>query len=116
MWTDWIPAGVAVAFITGIISIYGVRQNRKTATETNKLNESDALIKNLSAEVKRQDGRLDKLEETILRQGETIDDQGEQIRRLQTREWSLRRYIYRLIDWGRALGGEPPEPPTDLNL
>lgn len=109
MWTDWIPAAVVVALITGFGTVYGIRQNRKTAVETNKVNESDALIKNLSAEVKRQDGRLDKLEETI-------EAQGEQIRNLQTREWGLRRYVQRLIDFIKSNDLHPPDPPHDLNI
>lgn len=109
MWTDWIPAGVAVALITGIISFYGVRQNRKTATETNKLNASDSLMKNLADEIKRQDERLDKLDQKV-------QEQGQKIKHLEQREWSLRRYIYRLIDRIRALGEEPPEPPSGIEL
>lgn len=116
MWTDWIPAGVAVAFITGVISIYGVRQNRKTATETNKINQSDLLMKNLADEIKRQDERLDKLDQKVQAQGSTIESQGQKIKHLEQREWSLRRYIYRLIDRIRALGEEPPEPPSGIEL
>lgn len=116
MWTDWIPAGVAVALITGIISFYGVRQNRKTATETNKINQSDSLIKNLSEEVKRQDGRLDKLEETIRQQGSTIESQGAEIRQLQVQEWGLRRYVATLLDFIRRNRLTPPDPPHDLKL
>lgn len=109
MWTDWIPAGVAVALITGVITIYGVRQNRKTSTETNKLNESDSLIKNLAAEVQRQDGRLDMLDQKV-------QEQGEQIRRLQAQEWTLKRFIVRLMEKIKELGGEPPDPPFDMTF
>lgn len=109
MWTDWIPVGIVVAAITVLGTIYGVRQTRKTAQETNKVNESDALIKNLAAEIERQDGRLDLLDQKV-------QQQGEQIRRLQAQEWSLRRYIYRLLDRLRTLGEEPPEPPAGLDL
>ncbi|MDN5586831.1 hypothetical protein [Brevibacterium aurantiacum] len=109
MWTDWIPAGVAVAIITGVISLYGVRQSRKTATETNKINQSDSLMKNLADEIKRQDERLDKLDQKV-------QEQGHKIKHLEQREWSLRRYIYRLIDWGKSLGGEPPEPPPGIEI
>ena len=66
--------------------------------------------------MKRQDGRLDKLEETIRQQGETIEAQGEKIRHLQTSEWGLRRYVQRLIDFIRANDLNPPDPPTNLNL
>lgn len=109
MWTDWIPAGVAVAIITGVISLYGVRQNRKTATEMNKLNASDSLMKNLADEIKRQDERLDKLDQKV-------QEQGQKIKHLEQREWSLRRYIYSLIDRIHSLGGEPPEPPTGIEI
>jgi len=45
-----------------------------------------------------------------------VQEQAEQIRHLQVQEWSLKRYIYRLIDRLRALGDEPPDPPRDINL
>ena len=109
MWIDWIPVGIVVAVITVFGTIYGVRQTRKTAQETNKVNESDALIKNLAAEIERQDGRLDLLDQKV-------QQQGEQIRSLQAQEWSLRRYIYLLLDRFRALGEEPPDPPAGLDL
>lgn len=101
MWADWIPAAIVVALITGTVSIYGVRQTRKTTKETNRVNEADRLIQNLAAEVARQDGRLDQLDKKL-------QEQGEQINRMQAREWSLIRYIYRCIDRFRALGEEPP--------
>lgn len=116
MWTDWIPAGVAVALITGIISFYGVRQNRKTATETNKINESDSLMKNLADEVRRQDERLDKLDQKVQVQGSTIESQGQKIKHLEQRDWSWRRYVTILIDRLKSLGEEPPQPPHDLQL
>ena len=59
--------------------------------------------------MERQDARLDKLDRTV-------QEQGEQIRHLQVQDWSLKRYIYPLIDRIRALGDEPPEPPPSLNL
>lgn len=106
---EWLPPTIAVAVITLIGTLVGVAMTRQTAKETNEINESDRLIKNLAAEVERQDARLDKLDQTV-------QEQGEQIRKLQAQEWSLKRYIYRLVDRIRALGGEPPEPPEDLNL
>ena len=106
---EWMPPTIAVAIITVIGTIVGVVMTRRTAKETNEINEADRLIQNLAAEVKRQDARLDKLDTTV-------QEQGEQIRHLQVQEWSLKRYIYRLFDRIRALGEEPPDPPHDLNL
>lgn len=106
---DWMPPTIAVAVITVIGTIIGVAMTRRTAKETNHINSAGDLIKNLAAEVERQDARLDKLDAKVA-------EQGEKIRHLQVQEWSLRRYIYRLLDRLRALGEEPPEPPHDLNL
>lgn len=106
---EWLPPTIAVAIITVIGTIVGVVMTRRTAKETNEINEADRLIQNLATEVERQDARLDKLDTTV-------QAQGEQIRHLQVQEWSLRRYIYRLIDRIRALGEEPPDPPDDLKL
>lgn len=106
---EWLPPTIAVAVITLIGTLVGVAMTRQTAKETNEINESDRLIQNLAAEVERQDERLDKLDEKV-------QEQGEQIRHLQIQEWSLKRYIYRLLDRIRALGDEPPEPPPSLNL
>ena len=117
MWPEWLPTAVAVALIGGAIAFYGHSQNRKTAKETNKLaketneiSEADMLIKNLSADVKALRERADKTDAKL-------SEQAAQIRKLQQSEWSLRRYVYRLIDWGRSLGGEhPPEPPPGIEI
>lgn len=109
MWTDWIPAAVLVALITGAVTFYGVRKTRQSAKEANEINEADMLIKNLSADVKALRERADNTDQKL-------NEQAAQIRQLQQADWSLRRYIYRLIDRIRALGEEPPEPPADLNL
>lgn len=110
MWPDWIPTAVAVAIIGGVIAIYGHRQNRKTATETNKLNASDQFQKNQADEIKRQDGRLDRLERIV-------EEQGQKIKHLEQRDWSWRRYVTILIDRLRALGDDnPPEPPTGIEI
>ena len=106
---EWLPPTIAVAVITLIGTLVVGAMTRQTAKETNEINESDRLIQNLAAEVERQDARLDKLDQTV-------QEQGEQIRHLQIQEWSLKRYIYRLLDRIRALGDEPPEPPPSLNL
>lgn len=113
---DWLPAAVAVAVITFVGTLVGIAMTRRTAKETNEINEADSLIKNLSAEVQRQDERLDRLDERVQRQDNTITQQGTQIRQLEANEWSLRRYVHKLIDKIRALGHDPPEPPRDLNL
>lgn len=116
MWTDWIPAAVAVAIITGAVGLYGHRQNRQTAHETNELAketneiaEADMLIKNLSADVKALRERADKTDTKL-------SEQAAQIRQLQQSDWSLRRYIQRLVDRLRAHGEEPPQPPTGIEI
>lgn len=109
MWTDWIPAAVLVALITLAGGIYATKKTRQSAKEANEINEADMLIKNLSADVKHLRERADKTDAKLT-------EQAAQIRQLQQADWSLRRYIYRLIDRIRALGEEPPEPPADLNL
>lgn len=116
-WTDLIPAAVAAAIITAAVGFYGHRQNRKTASETNKLaketneiSEADMLIKNLSADVKALRERADKTDTKL-------SEQAAQIRQLQQSEWSLRRYVYRLLDRLKALGDEhPPEPPPGIEI
>lgn len=109
MWTDWIPAGVLVALITVVGTIYGISKTRQSAKEANEIAEADMLIRNLSQQVQTLNERADKTDAKL-------SEQAAQIRKLQQADWSLRRYIYRLIDRLRALGEEPPEPPPDLNL
>ncbi|WCE39109.1 hypothetical protein PGC08_14030 [Brevibacterium sp. BDJS002] len=109
MWTDWIPAAVLVAIITLVGGIYATKKTRQSAKEANEINEAELIISTLKDDVKELRERADKTDAKL-------SGQAEQIRQLQQSDWSLRRYIYRLIDWGRSLGGEPPEPPSHLNL
>ena len=113
---DWMPPALAVGIITVLGTIVGVVLNRKTAREINEINESDTLIKNLSAEVKRQDSRLDSMDAKIAEQDRRIAEQGEQIDYLRYQERSLRWYVHRLMERIRSLGHEPPDPPADLKL
>lgn len=113
---DWMPPTIAVAIITVIGTIVGVAMTRRTAKETNEINEADRLIQNLATEVERQDSRLDKMDAKITEQGRRIAEQGEQIDHLRWQERSLRWYVNKLVDKIRALGHEPPTPPADLNL
>lgn len=108
---DWIPAAVLVAIITVVGTVYGVQQNRKTARETNKVNESDLIIRSLSDQVKTLTDRQDKSDVKLNAAYTEITDMRSQIRRLSDSEWSLRRYVTVLVEFIRHHNLDPPDPP-----
>lgn len=111
MWTDWIPAAVVVALITVAGTVYGIKQNRKTAAETNHISESEIVISALQEQVKNLTDRADKSDAKMADQSSKIDDMRSQIRRLSDSEWSLRRYVTILVDFIRKHDLDPPDPP-----
>lgn len=115
MITDWIPAAVLVAIITVAGTIYGIRQTRKTAHETNKVNESEIIIRTLSEQVKTLTERQDKSDVKLAEATSKIEDMRSQIRRLSDSEWSLRRYVAILVDFIRRHDLDPPDPPDYSN-
>lgn len=95
-------SGGLVAIITAFVNSKRNKSQSETEARAQFSAEFDVLAKNLSDEIKRQDGRIDMLDQKVLR--------------LERQESSLRRYIYRLIAQVRGLGAEPVEPPVDLGL
>lgn len=95
-------SGGLAAIITALVNSRRHKAQSETEARAQFSAEFDVLAKNLSDEIKRQDGRIDLLDQKVLR--------------LERQESSLRRYIYRLIDRLRALGEEPPAPPADLEI
>lgn len=95
-------SGGLAAIITAFVNSKRNRSQSETEARAQFSAEFDVLAKNLSDEIKRQDGRIDLLDQKVLR--------------LERRETSFRAYIYRLIAQVRGLGAEPVEPPADLEL
>lgn len=106
---DWLAPSVILAAIGALATWAGVAFTRSNSKDTLLLASRDDHIGDLRADLRDTRERLDKL-------AVTVEQQGEQIRRLQVREWSLRRYVTVLTDRIRELGHEPPDPPHDLNL
>ena len=102
-------SGGLATIITAIVNSKRNKSQSETEARAQFSAEFDVLAKNLFDEIKRQDTKIEHLDETVALQGEKI-------LRLERQESSLRRYIYRLIDRIRALGEEPPTPPADLEL
>lgn len=95
-------SGGLAAIITAFVNSKRNKSQSETEARAQFSAEFDVLAKNLSDEIRRQDGRIDLLDQKVLR--------------LERQESSLRRYIYRLIAQVRGLGAEPVEPPVDLEL
>lgn len=99
--------------VLGILTVGGIYLGhlftRRNGKDTLLLSSRDSFIDGLREDLKETRQRLDKLTATV-------EAQGDQIRKLQTREWSLKRYAIVLIDQVRLLGGEPPDPPTGFDL
>lgn len=95
-------SGGLAAIITALVTSKRNKSQSETEARAQFSSEFDVLAKNLSNEIKRQDGRIDLLDQKVLR--------------LERRETSFRAYIYRLIAQVRGLGAEPVEPPHDLEL
>ena len=99
--------------VIGLLSVGGLYLGhlftRRNDKDTLLLSSRDTLIEGLREDLRETRQRLDNL-------AKTVDSQGEQIRKLQTREWSLKRYAIVLIDQVRLLGGEPPDPPSGFDL
>lgn len=106
---EWFAPGAIIGILTAAGAIFGVVFSRRNHSDTLLLSSRDDHIEDLREDLRDTRARLDRL-------AETVEEQGDQIRRLQVREWSLRRYVAVLIDKIRSLGHEPPDPPTDLNL
>lgn len=107
------PEWLGPTAIIGLLTVGGVYLghlfNRRNNKDTLLLSSRDDLIKGLRDDLRETRERLDKL-------AQTVESQGDQIRKLQTREWSLKRYAIVLIDQVRHLGGEPPDPPNGFDL
>lgn len=117
---SWLP-GIASAIIASMVMWFGHLWQRRSNRDTNKvqrdqllLQARDTLIGSLQSDNDTLDKRLAALEATQARQAEEIRSQGREIRKLQAQEWWLRRYVHRLIDFIRANGLEPPEPPDPI--
>lgn len=106
---DWVGPSAIIGLLTVGGLYLGHMFTRKNNKDTLLLSSRDTLIEGLRKDLRETRERLDKI-------AETVDSQGEQIRKLQTREWSLKRYAVVLIDQVRHLGGEPPEPPSGFDL
>lgn len=97
-----VGSGGLAAIVTAFVNSKRNKAQSETEARAQFSAEFDVLAKNLSDEIKRQDGRIDILDGKVLR--------------LERRESSFRAYIYRLIAQIRGLGAEPIEPPVDLEL
>lgn len=97
-----VGSGGLAAIVTAFVNSRRNKAQSETEARAQFSAEFDVLAKNLSDEIKRQDGRIDLLDQKVLR--------------LERREVSFRAYIYRLIAQVRGLGAEPVEPPVDLEL
>lgn len=118
----WMPA-IVVAALTGVVAWIGHLYRRWSDRDTNlvqtdqlKLQARDAHIDDLRELLKEQAGKIAAMEARVAAQDAKIDSQGEQIRKLQVSDWALRRYVYRLIDFIRSHGLEPPEPLEPITL
>lgn len=111
MLTDWMPAAVLVAIITVAGTVYGIKQTRKTAKETNKVKETDLIIRTLSGQVEALTERQNKSDVKQAEATREIEDMRGQIRRLSDSEWSLKRYIRTLVEFIRSNDLDPPDPP-----
>ena len=109
-------SSVLAAIVTAFVNSKRNKAQSETEARAQRTAEFDALAKNLSEEINRQDKKIERLDETVQGQGATIAEQGDHIRKLQAQEWTLKRYIYRLIEKIKELGGEPPEPPFDMKF
>src|SRR5699024_11860941 len=103
----------ATTAIIGLLTVGGLylRQliTRKNNKDTLLLSSRDEHIDDLREDLRDTRERLATIETTVQSQQDRIKD-------LEVREWSLRRYVYALIDKIRALGVEPTVPPTDLTV
>lgn len=106
---DWF-APTAILTLLGILGTYvGLNFTRKNNKDTLLLSSRDEHIDDLREDLRDTRERLASIETTVQSQSKRIKD-------LEVREWSLRRYVYTLIDRLKALGEDPPAPPHDLQL
>ena len=109
-------SGGLATIITALVNAKRNQAQSETEARAQYATEFDVLAKNLSDEIKRQDVKIERLDETVQGQGKTIAEQGEHIRKLQNQEWTLKRFILRLMEKIKELGGEPPDPPFDMTF
>lgn len=99
---EWL-APTAILGTLGVISVFIGRLFTRR-------NDKDTLL------LASRDSFIDDLRERLEAVESKVEKQEEKIRDLQNREWGLRRYVQRLIDFIRANDLHPPDPPTDINL
>lgn len=100
--TAVLGSGGLATIITAFVNSKRNRSQSETEARAQFSDEFNVLAKNLSDEIKRQDGRIDILDQKVLR--------------LERRETSFRAYISTLIAQVRGLGAEPVDTPPNLEL
>ncbi|RBP66449.1 hypothetical protein DFO66_103399 [Brevibacterium sanguinis] len=119
---DWLPTiivgllGVGATYLGVVLTRRSNRDTNRVQQDQLKLQSRDNLIDDYQEQLARTDAKISALEARVAAQDAKIESQGEQIRKLQVSDWALRRYVYRLIDFIRAHGLEPPEPPEPVSL
>lgn len=109
-------SSVLAAIVTAIVNSKRNKSQSETEARAQFSSEFDALAKNLSDEIKRQDTRIEQQDSRIETLTETVVTQGGKITRLEWQEWSLRRYISVLVAFIRQHDLDPPEPQYDLDI
>ena len=106
---EWIGPTAIIGLLTVGGLYLGHLFTRKSNKDTLLLSSRDEHIDDLREDLRDTRERLATIETTVQGQADRIKD-------LEVREWSLRRYVYALIDKIKSMGGEPPDPPNDLRL
>lgn len=99
---EWLAPATLISLLGALSVLIGRLFTRR--------NDKDTLL------LASRDSFIDDLRERLEAVESKVEKQEEKIRDLQNREWGLRRYVQRLLDFIRANDLHPPDPPTDINL
>lgn len=103
---EWLGPTAIIGLLTAGGLWLGHIFTRRNNKDTLLLSARDDHIDDLREDLKETRDRLDGL-------AKTVDRQGEEIRVLQAREWSLKRYVSMLVDFIKQHNLDPPKPPDD---